>query len=65
MDTDRLINISASTMDAIIKSVKLLKECGLDSDDIVITTSDTLTQVCIQGKSTTQPLRKCTISIFE
>lgn len=60
-----MINISPSTMAAIIKSVKLLKEVGLDSDDILISTDNTMTQVIITGKSTTQPLRKCTISIFE
>lgn len=65
MDNNRLINISPSTMAAIIKSVKLLKEVGLDSDDILISTDNTMTQVIITGKSTTQPLRKCTISIFE
>lgn len=65
MDDNRLINISPSTMAAIIKSVKLLKEVGLDSDDILISTDNTMTQVIITGKSTTQPLRKCTISIFE
>ena len=65
MDDNRLINISPSTMTAIIKSVKLLKEVGLDSDDILISTDNTMTQVIITGKSTTQPLRKCTISIFE
>ena len=65
MDNNRLINRSASTMDVIIKSVKLLKDCGFDSDNIVITANDTFTQVIIQGKSTTQSLRKYTITILE